>query len=292
MSKKKSRHTKKTARSLRFMQFFYRTFGAIFPNYVADLAYKQWSTTMRFKPPAHEQAAIDYAQHDTINVNDLDITVYIWPVNNLNKTLLFIHGWTGRGTQIVNYIKPLNALGYRVISFDGPAHGRTSGKQTSMLEFTDVVFALDEKYGNFDAAITHSFGGLVITYAMSLGLNIKKVACLCPAVNFYELIESYQRILTFPDTVKQIIRRKLLASHGRILQDSVNLLNNADKLTSKALIIHDKDDAIYPCSNSEKVAKIWPGSTLLLTEGLGHTRIIHDKKVIHTIVNFMTDKKA
>ena len=57
-----------------------------------------------------------------------------------------MHGWTGRGTQIVNYIEKLNKLGYSVISFDGPAHGHSPGKQTSILEMTDAVLALNKQY--------------------------------------------------------------------------------------------------------------------------------------------------
>lgn len=84
------------------------------------------------------------------------MAVYIWQDKTVKPkaTVLFIHGWTGRGTQIVNYINELNVKGYRVISFDGPAHSNTPGKQTSLLEFTDVVFALNQHYGKFDAVIT------------------------------------------------------------------------------------------------------------------------------------------
>lgn len=69
--------------------------------------------------------------------------MYLWQHKTIepNATLLFIHGWTGCDTQIVNYIEKLNAIGYRIISFDGPAQGNTPGKQTSLLEFTDVVFS-------------------------------------------------------------------------------------------------------------------------------------------------------
>lgn len=294
MSRNISAKKKAAPVSLRFLRFVYRNFGNIFPNYFGALAYQQWFTTARFKTPAYEKIAVGSARKETLNVNSLDIMVYIWPSENADKTksstdktLLFIHGWTGRGTQIVKYIKPLNALGYRVISFDGPAHGRTEGKQSSILEFTDAVLALEKHYGSFDAAITHSFGGMVLAYAMSMGLTINRVACLCPPQSFAGLLENFQRILAFPDSVKKVITRKLYASHGQILRDAVDTLNNAKNMSNSALIIHDRDDDEIPWQRSKEIADAWKGSTFVLTEGLGHRRIIHDKAVVKQVINFL-----
>jgi hypothetical protein len=156
---KKSNASIKTAKipfTLRFVQFTYNTAGRLFPVYFGNRAYEQWFTTIRFKTPAYELSALNSATQETLDVNNLNVAVYIWQDKTVKPkaTVLFIHGWTGRGTQIVNYINELNVKGYRVISFDGPAHSNTPGKQTSLLEFTDVVFALNQHYGKFDAVIT------------------------------------------------------------------------------------------------------------------------------------------
>jgi len=146
MSKSSKTPAAKISLGLRLMRLMYNTVGRLFPDYFGKIAYEQWFTTARFKTPDYELPALTSADRKSIDVNGLNIAVYIWQDETVkpSASLLFIHGWTGRGTQIVNYIKPLNAIGYRVISFDGPAHGNTPGKQTSLLEFTDVVFALDE----------------------------------------------------------------------------------------------------------------------------------------------------
>lgn len=281
-----------TPLSLSFIRFIYNTLGPIFPDYFGNRAYQQWFTTFRFKTPAYELDALGSASEEEIEVNGLAVKVYIWngeKVSNTHSspTVLFIHGWTGRGTQIAKYIEPLNAMGYRVLSFDGPAHGRTPGKQTSLLEFTDVVLALNKNYGPFDAAITHSFGGMVLAFAMVKGLTLKSAACICPPKNFQVLTDNFQRVLNLPDSVMNVLVRKTYESHGQVTRDAVDMLNNVKNLNCRGLLIHDEDDDEISWHSSEEIARAWPGATFIKTSGLGHRRIIRDEQVVQHIVDFI-----
>jgi len=281
----------KTPLALLVLRTVYNTIGRVFPDFFANHAHQLWFTTMRFKTPAYELPALKSATQETIDINGVKVTAYSWQDNAVttDKTLLFVHGWTGRGTQIVHYIKPLNAMGYRIISFDAPAHGNSSGQQTSMFEFTDMVFAMNERYGPFDAAITHSVGGLVLMYAMSLGLKINRVACICPPLNFDEITNNFQKILNLPESIMKILVRKTYVFHGQTLRNAVNALNNAPKMTGKALLIHDQDDDQFSWHDSEKIAQAWPDAQFIKTTGLGHRRIIHDKAVIQNILEFLDE---
>lgn len=283
--------TAKPPLALRLLRFMYSIIGPMFPNYFGKLAYEQWFTTTRFKTPPYELPALHSAVRETIKVNDLPVVVYIWQDKSTEPkaTLLFIHGWTGRGTQIVNYIEQLNAIGYRVISFDGPAHGNSPGKQTSALEMTDTVLALNKQYGKFDAAITHSFGGMVLIYAMTLGLELDRCALICPPKDFQIILDNFQRILSLPDSVMQVMIRKSFATYGQITRDAVDAVNNVKNLNCKSLLIHDEDDTEIPWQSSEQITQAWPGARFIKTRGLGHRRIIHDKEVISNIVKFFND---
>ena len=275
--------------SLRYIRFIYNTLGRLFPQHYGNRAYEQWFTTTRFKTPAYELPAVASAHRETLDVNGLPIAIYIWQSENVDnsKTLLFIHGWTGRGTQVVNYIERLNAIGYRVISFDGPAHGNSPGKQTSVLEMTDVVLALDKHYGKFDAAITHSFGGMVLAYAMSLGLKVERAAMICPPNNFQIILDNFQNILTLPDSVMRVLIRKSYATHGQNISDALNTVYNVKKINCKGLVIHDEDDADISWRSGKEIADAWPNARFIKTRGLGHRRIIHDEGAINDIISFM-----
>jgi len=276
---------------LRYLRFVYQTLGRLFPEYYANRAYEQWFTTTRFKTPSYEQPALDTAQRETVIVNDLPIAVYVWPgqQTDYDRTVLFIHGWTGRGTQSVNYIDSLRKAGFRIISFDGPAHGASPGKQTSLLQMTDTVLALGRHYGKIDAAITHSFGGMILAYAMSLGLKIERAAMICPPGNIEIILDNFQRILTLPDSVMQALGRKLYATHGQVTNDVVDTVNNLKTSTCRGLVIHDEDDTDIAWHSGEEVAEAWPGAEFIKTSGLGHRRIIHDREVIKHITDFLKD---
>ena len=281
----------KTPIALRLLRFIYNTAGRLFPVYFGNKAYEQWFTTMRFKTPVYELPALDSARKEILNVNDLPISVYIWwdKGSEPQKTLLFVHGWTGRGTQIVNYINKLNAIGYRVISFDGPAHGNSPGEQTSALEMTDVVLALYKHYGSFDAAITHSFGGMILAYAMSLGVKVDRAALICPPNNFQIILDNFQRILDLPDIVMRVMIRKSFATHGQNIRDAINTLNNVKNLSCKGLVLHDEDDIDISWHSGEEIAAAWQGAEFIKTKGLGHRRIIHDEEVINSIIKFLDE---
>ncbi|MDT8281629.1 MAG: alpha/beta hydrolase [Gammaproteobacteria bacterium] len=291
INKIKNKKITKTPFALRYLRFIYNTLGRLFPVYFGNRAYQQWFTTTRFKTPAYELHALDSAIRESIEVNAIKVAVYIWPAENnkTDKTLLFIHGWTGRGTQIVNYIKRLNAVGYRVISFDAPAHGNSPGTQTSALEITDAVLVLAKHYGDFHAAITHSFGGMILTYAISLGLKMERAALICPPKDFQILLDNFQRILTLPDSVMQVVIRKSFASHGQNIRDAINTVNNVKKLSCKGLVIHDEDDTEISWRSGEEIAAAWPDARFIKTKGLGHRRIIHDEAVIGNIITFLDD---
>jgi len=152
-----------------------------------------------------------------------------------------------------------------------------------------VVLGLNERYGKFDAAITHSFGGMVLLYAMSLGLKVDRCALICPPKNFQVLLDNYQRILALPDSVIQVMNRKLFATHGQVTRDAVCTLKNVAGLKCRGLLIHDEDDIEIPWQSSEEIARAWPGAGFIKTRGLGHRRIIHDTEVISDIVKFFND---
>mgnify|MGYP000595598652 CR=1 FL=1 len=73
-------------------------------------------------------------------------------------------------------VEPLLKKGYRVIAFDGPAHGKSSGKQASLLKFKDALLAIVQQYGTPSIAIGHSLGAMAIMLACSeVNIPIKKI---------------------------------------------------------------------------------------------------------------------
>ena len=53
------------------------------------------------------------------------------------------------------------------------------------------------------------------------------------------------------------------------------------------LVIHDRDDKEVPFRIGREIAATWPGAELILTEGLGHQRILRDAGVTDAAVRFV-----
>ncbi|HVE61124.1 MAG TPA: hypothetical protein VNA26_04850, partial [Chitinophagaceae bacterium] len=52
---------------------------------------------------------------------------YCWNGNS-EKKILILHGFESSIVNFDRYVKPLINLGYCVMGFDAPAHGKSSGK--------------------------------------------------------------------------------------------------------------------------------------------------------------------
>ena len=52
-------------------------------------------------------------------------------------------------------------------------------------------------------------------------------------------------------------------------------------------MIHDRDDHMMPWTHGAKVAESWPGAQLMLTDGLGHGRILRDEGVTRAAADFI-----
>ncbi len=53
------------------------------------------------------------------------------------------------------------------------------------------------------------------------------------------------------------------------------------------LLVHDRDDEAVPQQHSCELHALLPRSTLLVTQGLGHNRLLRDPGVIERIVEFL-----
>lgn len=270
----------------RMMRRVFSMLGPIFPALMGRLAYYLWFTTVRFKAPPYEMDANKTASRSILDVNGKPVSVLTW---GKAPFVLFIHGWTGRGTQAAPFLDGLLSAGYGVISFDAPAHGESPGKQTNMLEITDVVLALGKKYGPFNATITHSFGGMIAAYAMSLDMKFEKVISICPPADLDVIIENFSRSLRIPNISMQFMLDKLRKNFGEDLSNKISTVNNVKNLDNRALIIHDENDEDVPWQSGREIADNWKGAEFIRTQGLGHRRILRDPDVVKATIEFITE---
>ena len=57
------------------------------------------------------------------------------------------------------------------------------------------------------------------------------------------------------------------------------------------LVVHDRNDKEVPVESGQSISNAWPGAELILTEGLGHQRILRAEPVTNVAVSFIDAPK-
>lgn len=277
---------------LKLLRLTFRLGGRLSPTLAAHMAYKLWLTPTRFKMPAREQEVLASAETQYLQINDCRIATYSWqPVNHQTApTVLLVHGWSGRGTQLGSFVQPLLDAGYRVLSFDAPAHGKSSGKQTNLYEVAETLLALQNHFGDFDSVITHSFGGPCITIAIRRGFTTQRIVCICPPATTIGLVEKFNQALQVPEKAASKMIRQIEITFGKTIWDDISMINTVKTLTMPGLLIHDSNDADIPWQEGHAVAQAWNNASFVKTSGLGHRRILRDAGVIEKTIGFINGK--
>lgn len=200
--------------------------------------------------------------------------------------VLLVHGWGEWAANLGAFITPLVTAGYRVVGFDLPAHGRSSGTQTDALVNAAAVAEAAASQGGARAIVAHSMGAHAATTALHRGLEVDAVALLAPAVRLYG-VEDFAEMLSLPPAAARGLRVTIERRYGTSVWEDLSADLLARELGTPALIVHDADDDQIAPSDVRALSEAWQGSRLVVTEGLGHGRIIRDVGVIQQVVGFL-----
>ena len=249
-------------------------------------AAKLFTTPIKYKAPKREKPMFLGSGKENVFIESLNKTVVVYRYGNGEKKVLLVHGWSGRGTQLFKIADAMVAKGYQVISFDAPAHGKSEGNKSMMLEFIECILTLEKKFGPFQYAIGHSLGGMAIINALKKGFTTKKIVTIGSGDKISDIVKDFINQLQ----LKPTLAPKLTAYFEKKLNDkmsdydSFHVIQNFD---IPHLIIHDKDDVevnVYCAKNIHKYSK---NSILFLTEGFGHRKILGSEEVIEQINQFI-----
>jgi len=256
--------------------------------FTVQQAFEKFFTPPRKSPTEQEQKFQEQADISTIPAEPAELTVYSW---GKGKTILLVHGWGGRATQLGSFVEPLVELGYRVLAFDAPAHGKTAGKQTNVLEFAQAIKTVVEKEGSIDSIITHSLGSAATAVVLDEGLVARKIVFLGAVCYISTTVTMFSKSARLTQELEQELRELMELKFGQDVWDKLSVDKRVNNLKIPALLFHDCNDREIPLEESIAINQSWSGSQLITTSRLGHRRILRDKEVIRQAVNFIADKQ-
>ncbi len=262
---------------------------AISPKLATLFAAKLFVTPIKYKIPKRELHMEQKSIQSKLFVPSLKKNIMVYTYGKSNKKILLVHGWSGRGTQLVKIADELLDLGYSTISFDAPAHGKSEGKTTIMTEFIASILEIEKQFGPFEFAIGHSLGGMSILNAIKQNLNVKKAVIIGSGDVIQDIIDDFIYKLKLRPKIGLLLKNHFEKNFGEPMENYAASFS-AKSVTISVLIIHDKNDDDVNIKAAHNIHKHLKNSTLTITEGLGHRKILGDEKVIKKIKKFLLEE--
>ncbi len=210
-----------------------------------------------------------------------EVAAWRWGVG---PTVLLVHGWEGRGSQLGALVEPLVAAGLSVVTFDAPAHGDSAGSRLYLTDHADAIVAVSDAIGPLHAIVAHSFGCAATLLAHARGgVDAARNVMISPNVLIRDSMASFAKFVGLDDAERTLLEHQIVTASG-VSVESLAVERLAANREASLLTIHDRDDKEVPYHHAERLTEAWPNARLLPTEGLGHRRILRDRTVIRDAV--------
>ncbi|PWA04741.1 alpha/beta hydrolase [Flavobacterium psychrotolerans] len=247
---------------------------------------KLFTTPLKHRIPKRELEMDRKSKQILVLIPNLNKNVMVYFLGQSPKKILLVHGWSGRGTQLFKFADELIKLGYSTISFDAPAHGKSSGKSTLMPEFVESILELDRQFGPFEAAIGHSLGGMSLLNSAKKGLKIKRLAIIGSGDIVKDIMDDFIKKLGLHQKMSDLLCYYFEKKSNQTM-DSFSAYKAAKKIDIPVLVIHDKNDDEVPVKCAIHIHKYLKNGKLMLTQNLGHRKILGNNEVIEKVIDFI-----
>jgi pimeloyl-ACP methyl ester carboxylesterase len=260
------------------------------PPLAARVGYRFLSVPPRFRQKPEEHAVRARAQEWRIAFGRRWLHCYGW---GRGPVILLAHGWGGRGTQFGPWIEPLVKAGFRCVAFDHPAHGRSTGGDTDMIEMARAIAAVSETCGPVHAVVGHSLGAATSLLAMrDFQLKCETFVSISCLAHFMWIVDVAGDFLKLKPELRRRMRNLLVKRHqGRVTWESLSTADILRSAPMDVLLIHDRDDREVPIAHALQLNEAAGGAKLLATDNLGHRRILKDQQVIAAAVAFVSAQR-
>ncbi|GAA4062018.1 alpha/beta fold hydrolase [Flavobacterium cheonanense] len=262
---------------------YINTLSYIAPKKAFALAYKLFSQPRKGRITENKiPKTLLKAEHVSHKHNEHEFQTYIWKGND--DIILLIHGWESNASRWKKLLSHLKKTGKTIIAIDGPAHGKSSGKEFNVPTYAEFIDVVVQKY-NPKIAIGHSIGGNAIAYFQAhYNHNFEKIVLLGAPSDFKVILDNYIKMLSLNKRIHQSLIDYTKKRFNLTINDfsASKFLKNS---SIEGIVAHDVQDAVVLFEEGKKISKAWEKAQFIDTKGLGHS--MHDAYLYQTIVDFV-----
>ena len=254
------------------------------PAEEAELAIRLFRSPVRYPRPDREIALLASANRDTLGNG---VARQMWGGSQDPATLL-VHGWEGRGAQLGAFVAPMIEAGHAVVTFDGPAHGDSTGTQTNIAEFAKTITQVIAPPIDFHSVIAHSFGGPATAFAIAReNLRPRRIVFMSGPDSLEGVFRRFRDFLGISPEAFEIFRDRV-RQIGGITGDDFRISDVLRQLGSPVLVVHAPDDEEVPYAEAEALVANCPNATLLRADGCGHRKALYAPQIVAAVTDFLT----
>jgi pimeloyl-ACP methyl ester carboxylesterase len=209
-----------------------------------------------------------------------------------NPTAYLVHGWGGWWQQLSAHVAPLVEAGLCVVAFDAPSHGDSSPgafgrRSTTFVEMAHALTAVVADFGRPTVVVTHSAGAMAALHALGLGVSPEAYVLLAPPLSVAEMMVPFSESLGIGPRSRDAMARRAERRVGLPLAafDPLAMVSDEPTLPS-LLVVHDRDDIEAPMRGAVELTTAWHDARLMLTDGLGHRRVMWDPATVDRTARF------
>lgn len=232
------------------------------------------------------QAELDHAKRIEFQ---RDGTRVAWQWGESGPLVVCVHGWEGTGAQFGMIGRTLAQQGCRCVSIDLTAHGASSGRRAQFSDFPQDIMALVDHLNEPVAAyVCHSAGGMLLMAARRAApIAAPRYVVIASPSAPYPPVEIVREAISARDDTVQRLRNRIAAQFSSDWDSLISGHLYSHNPEGDLLLLYDENDRAIEHTQGDVIHRLWPGSRLIKTKGLGHNRILWDPDVVQEICQFV-----
>lgn len=292
--------------ALRLIRPLVRISSLIAPKAAGHLAFKAFCTPPRRKQRTATQSGTTVrtaqtrlagAQRHAISYACGSVTAYVFEPDATHfdtpaPTVILLHGWTGEAAFMTAFVAPLLEAGFRVVAFDLPAHGSSTGSELNIPLGVASLAAVARAFAPVHAIVAHSFGGAIAMAGLARSVPSQpavragRLALIAAPASITAITRDFGATIGLGRRGQAALERRIHVVAG----NPVEAFEGRDQLATIArptLVIHCRDDRELGFHHAQALAAAGPFVTLEPVKGLGHRRILQAKPVVEKVARFV-----
>lgn len=268
------------------LRLLFRVLSALSPALAARLALRLFITPVARPVSAEETAFLATARTRVLTTGHGRIHTYEWPA--AGPTVLIVHGWISNTGRLRHAIAALHAGGFRIVAFDGPGHGRSSGRYADLHAFRDTATAVLSEFGPVSAIVAHSFGALAVAVWLAEGTPVDMRAAVLVGMpqDVGYILESFTVAMALRPKVIERMRALFYARYGA-WPEFYEAGALAAQIRLPVLLMHGAADEFVPVAHASATHQQLAQGELSIRPHLKHSAPLSDAASLDAIAGFL-----